>query len=148
MSTTIPISFDFRAASRSSRRRRPPLQCEDGAAMIPRLDRPTDRIQTRARAGRRGRRFARLAVAALFALGFAACSREPASWTTRHGARASGSADASAPDILVVLVDALRADHLSCYGYARPTSPSLDRWAQGAALYTRAYTGGTHTRIS
>jgi arylsulfatase len=47
-----------------------------------------------------------------------------------------------------VLVDALRADHLSCYGYARPTSPSLDRWAQGAALYTRAYTGATHTRMS
>lgn len=34
-----------------------------------------------------------------------------------------------APDVIVVLVDTLRADHLSLYGYERPTSPRLDRLA-------------------
>ena len=37
------------------------------------------------------------------------------------------------PSILLVTVDTLRADHLSCYGYERPTSPRLDRFA--AALF-------------
>lgn len=30
---------------------------------------------------------------------------------------------------LIVVIDALRADHLGCYGYARPTSPHMDRLA-------------------
>ena len=35
------------------------------------------------------------------------------------------------PNIVVYLVDTLRADHLGVYGYGRDTSPVLDRWAQG-----------------
>jgi len=41
------------------------------------------------------------------------------------------------PNVLVVLVDTLRADHLSCYGYSRPTSPCLDALARESALYER-----------
>jgi arylsulfatase A-like enzyme len=37
------------------------------------------------------------------------------------------AADAGTPNILVVVVDTLRADHLSAYGYPRETSPNLDR---------------------
>jgi len=33
------------------------------------------------------------------------------------------------PDIIVVLLDACRSDHLSCYGYERKTSPFLDSLA-------------------
>ncbi len=40
--------------------------------------------------------------------------------------------------ILVVFVDTLRPDHLGFYGYERPTSPNLDRWAQHAAVFTQA----------
>jgi arylsulfatase A-like enzyme len=29
-------------------------------------------------------------------------------------------------NVLLISVDTLRADHLSCYGYSRPTSPSID----------------------
>jgi arylsulfatase A-like enzyme len=37
-------------------------------------------------------------------------------------------------NIILLAVDTLRADHLSCYGYARETSPTLDRLAQEGAL--------------
>ena len=39
------------------------------------------------------------------------------------------------PNIIVILVDTLRADHLGCYGYARPTSPFLDSLAARAVFF-------------
>jgi len=33
------------------------------------------------------------------------------------------------PDVLLISIDSLRADHLGCYGYAAPTSPVIDRLA-------------------
>jgi arylsulfatase A-like enzyme len=44
------------------------------------------------------------------------------------------------PDILLIVVDTLRADHLGCYGYGRPTSPNVDGFARGARLFERAVT--------
>src|SRR5438094_973065 len=43
------------------------------------------------------------------------------------------------PNLLVMAVDTLRADHLSCYGYHRLTSPHLDRMAARGALFERCY---------
>jgi len=34
------------------------------------------------------------------------------------------------PNVVVILVDTLRADRLSLYGHDRPTSPNLDKWAE------------------
>ncbi len=46
-----------------------------------------------------------------------------------------------APDgVLLIVVDALRPDHLGAYGYQRPTSPHLDEWAEHAAVFERAFT--------
>jgi arylsulfatase A-like enzyme len=39
------------------------------------------------------------------------------------------TAASRAPNVLVIVVDTLRADHVSSYGYARPTTPNLDRLA-------------------
>ena len=39
------------------------------------------------------------------------------------------------PNLIIYLVDTLRADHLGCYGYARPTSPRIDRFASEAVLF-------------
>jgi len=39
-------------------------------------------------------------------------------------------------DIYVLLVDTLRADHLSSYGYSRPTSAALDHFAESAFIFT------------
>lgn len=36
----------------------------------------------------------------------------------------------SPPNVFIILVDALRPDHLSCYGHTLPTSPHIDRLAQ------------------
>jgi len=54
-------------------------------------------------------------------------------------------APATSPNIVLILVDTLRRDHLSCYGYRRRTSPSLDRLAQESTLYTRAISPGAWT---
>lgn len=40
-------------------------------------------------------------------------------------------------NVLLITVDTLRADHLSCYGYSRPTSPCIDRLAAQGTLFER-----------
>ncbi len=39
---------------------------------------------------------------------------------------------------IVILVDTLRADHLSCYGYERATSPEIDAFAASGVRFARA----------
>src|SRR5581483_5834575 len=48
------------------------------------------------------------------------------------------AAAAKAPNVLLVVVDTLRADHLSTYGYARPTSPELTAIANQGVLFENA----------
>jgi arylsulfatase A-like enzyme len=43
------------------------------------------------------------------------------------------------------MVDALRADHLSCYGYYRNTSPNIDKFAEGGILFENYIVQGTWT---
>ena len=40
--------------------------------------------------------------------------------------------------MLVIVVDTLRADHVSSYGYPRPTTPNLDRLAQQGVRFENA----------
>ena len=42
------------------------------------------------------------------------------------------------PDIFVIVMDTVRADRLSCYGYDRQTTPHVDAFAQGGVLFERA----------
>lgn len=44
------------------------------------------------------------------------------------------------PNVLLITLDTLRADHLSSYGYHVRTSPVLDRLAEEGARFARAYT--------
>jgi arylsulfatase len=39
------------------------------------------------------------------------------------------------PNVLLISIDTLRADHLSCYGYSRNTSPFLDQLARRGTLF-------------
>ena len=41
------------------------------------------------------------------------------------------------PDVFLIIIDTLRADHLSCYGYDRDTSPVLDSLAASGTLFSR-----------
>ena len=44
----------------------------------------------------------------------------------------------SAPNVLLIVMDTQRADHLTPYGYARPTTPRLARLAEEGVRFTRA----------
>lgn len=43
------------------------------------------------------------------------------------------------PNIVVLLLDATRMDHLSCYGYDRKTTPFFEQLAEDSVVYDRAY---------
>ncbi|CQH45834.1 AlkP-core domain protein [Halobacterium hubeiense] len=48
--------------------------------------------------------------------------------------------------IILLSADALRADHLSCYGYHRNTSPEIDELAADSIQFSNAYSASSHTR--
>ncbi|MGH9464447.1 MAG: sulfatase, partial [Thermoanaerobaculia bacterium] len=52
------------------------------------------------------------------------------------------------PNLLLVVVDALRADHLGCYGYPLPTSPNIDRLARESVVFDQAFAHSTWTKPS
>lgn len=49
------------------------------------------------------------------------------------------------PNILLVSIDTLRADHVSSYGYHRKTTPNLDRFAEEGARFNNAYSTAVWT---
>ena len=59
--------------------------------------------------------------------GGAAVLRGTPAWGTPEVWTAGGP---RSPSVVLIVVDTLRADHLSLYGHARATSPNLDRWAR------------------
>lgn len=51
----------------------------------------------------------------------------------------------SPPDVLLISIDTLRADHLPTYGYPRPTAPYIDAFSREAAVFEQAYTHAPFT---
>jgi arylsulfatase len=51
-------------------------------------------------------------------------------------------------DLILINIDALRADHLGCYGYARDTSPFLDSLCRESVVFERASAASAYTRES
>jgi choline-sulfatase len=51
-------------------------------------------------------------------------------------------------DLLLITIDTLRADHLGCYGYPRPTSPVIDALAAEGALFENGWAHAPSTRYS
>ena len=49
------------------------------------------------------------------------------------------------PNVLIVSIDTLRADHLGCYGYGRPTSPNIDAFAARSAVFEHAESASSWT---
>ncbi len=76
----------------------------------------TDRPNLAARA-------AKVVGAALLGGLAAACGGEPEEAPPRR------------PDVVLICIDTLRADRMSCYGYPRPTTPTLDRLAKEGARF-------------
>lgn len=96
--------------------------------------RGNDEAKRAAKPGARARRLRLAAGVGLFAL--AAC----------------GCGPGGPPNVLVIVLDTLRADHVHGYGYTRETTPNLDRLiAEGvrfdAAIATSSWSGPSHTSI-
>ncbi len=49
------------------------------------------------------------------------------------------------PNIIILLADTLRADHLGCYGYERGISPEIDRFAEKSVVFDNAFSVATWT---
>ena len=49
------------------------------------------------------------------------------------------------PDVVVISIDSLRPDHLSCYGYPQPTSPTIDSIAAAGVRFETALSSSSWT---
>ena len=96
----------------------------------------TVRVRTR----RRGLACALGLVLGLIALG---CERPVAPAEIPDRLAAEGH-----PNIVLILVDTLRADYTSPYGFAQDTSPELARWAKRGALFERVRSQSSWTKMS
>ncbi len=78
-------------------------------------------------------------------IAYTVAAGEPAS-ANGHGTREA--APPGAPNVLFIVVDTLRADHLPAYGYAQGSTPNLDRFAEDAVRYDQAFANASWTRPS
>jgi hypothetical protein len=70
----------------------------------------------------------------------------------RSGMRISDKHDPDRPDVVLIVLDTVRADHLKSYGYSRNTMPKLENWAENALVFKRAiapsgWTAPTHASL-
>ena len=54
----------------------------------------------------------------------------------------------SSPDVYLVTIDTLRADHVHCYGYERVQTPALDGLAKDGVRFAEAFTPSPITNTS
>jgi len=51
-------------------------------------------------------------------------------------------------NVILIVIDSLRADHVGAYGYARNTTPHIDEFAKESVLFENAYSQASWTRPS
>jgi len=51
-------------------------------------------------------------------------------------------------NVIIIVVDTLRADHLGCYGYSRDTTPHIDSLAKESIIFHNTYSSSTWTTPS
>jgi arylsulfatase A-like enzyme len=81
-----------------------------------------------------------LSLSILAILGYWIVSKTPPA--ARSVAASNQSGDAN---VVFISIDSLRPDHLSCYGYARKTSPNIDRLAREGVLFSNAFSTSSWT---
>lgn len=124
------------------------------AALLAALLDPLVRVASRRL---RGRRFVPKRLVALVAGMLVACTLGTAPFFSLSAlphdldySALEGRGTPGGPNVVFITIDTLRADHLGCYGYERPTSPFLDslaadgarvRDAVSAAAWTKPATG-------
>lgn len=60
-------------------------------------------------------------------------------------AACGGNGDPDRPNVILVSIDSLRADHVGCYGYGRDTTPHLDRLASEGARFEQHVSSSSWT---
>src|SRR5438552_15946575 len=72
------------------------------------------------------------------------------SWLTTAASFAAGSPRkrTSSPDVFLVTIDTLRADHVHCYGDEDIQTPALDALAKDGVRFTQAFTPSPITNTS
>jgi arylsulfatase A-like enzyme len=80
-----------------------------------------------------GRQALWTAACAFLALSVLSCARESAASAPQR------------PNVLLISLDTLRADHLGSYGYERPTSPRLDALAGEGVRFENAFSSSSWT---
>ncbi len=63
----------------------------------------------------------------------------------RGGAKANAASSVTGPNIILIVWDTTRADHLSSYGYRRQTTPYLDQLARRGVLFENANSASSWT---
>ena len=63
-------------------------------------------------------------------------------------ARESAPTKSSQPDVFLITIDTLRADHVHCYGYDSVQTPALDALAKDGVRFTHAFTPSPITNTS
>jgi arylsulfatase A-like enzyme len=76
---------------------------------------------------------------------FAACLVAFAGLVAGCRCQGAGPGEPVPPNVLLVTIDTLRPDHLGCYGYGRPTSPTIDRLAAEGVLFENAIADASWT---
>jgi arylsulfatase A-like enzyme len=66
--------------------------------------------------------------------------------TTALAAAAAPSGPNDRPDIYLITLDTVRADHTTLHGYRRPTTPNLQKIAERGVVFERAYAVGSDTQ--
>ena len=66
-------------------------------------------------------------------------------WAEWQATKSLPGISANAPNVLWIVMDTVRADHLSCYGYPRDTSPNLGRLARQGTLFEHAIAAASWT---
>ena len=59
--------------------------------------------------------------------------------------RTESAGAGASPNVILISLDTLRANRLGCYGYPKPTSPEIDRFARNAFVFANAYSPESFT---
>src|SRR5580658_8375325 len=68
--------------------------------------------------------------------------------TTAHISTPTSAPKSSPPDVYLITIDTLRADHVGCYGYKQVETPALDALAADGVRFTQAFTHSPITNTS
>ncbi len=75
-------------------------------------------------------------------------SREDFSYLYISQPRFTRVSSPKARNLVIILIDALRADHLQLYGYERKTAPFIERFAKNSIVFRKAYSTAPWTTFS